>query len=148
MDAERKRNTIIIAEDSAVVRRVWALIMQTEFPGYEVVACGDGEQGLSVAQARRDTRLIITTDFDMGPGHMNGIEFTEAVRESGLSAPVVMISAIAGEIRRCYRERMAACGIVALHSKPADLDRVLEDMKIIDRRYEEITQGSPLRPAA
>lgn len=144
-DTQILRGTIVIAEDDGNVREFMCDGLANEIPGYEVIACASGEQAIPVIRARWDGRVIISSDFGMGQGHMNGIEFIQAVRKSGMIVPSIIVSAGAEDLMRQHRGELQDWGIVAMYSKPPDLDEIIADLRAIDQRYEDARRGLPLR---
>lgn len=88
-DADRK--TILIVDDEASVREMFALRLQKE--GYVVDQVEDGELGLSEALAMKPALILL----DVNMPHMNGFDMLKRLRESsqwGARVPVIFFTNI------------------------------------------------------
>ncbi len=81
---------ILIIDDDAGLRKSLTLILSDA--GYEVVQAEDGEQGLATAKEQNPD--IILCDVRMPK--MGGLEFTEAYREGGGHALILVMTAYGG----------------------------------------------------
>ena len=79
--------TILIIEDDPTMLRV--LSDNFEYSGFAVLTADDGEQGLQMALGR--TVELIVLDI-MLPG-INGYEICRRVRQQGIDAPIIMLTA-------------------------------------------------------
>lgn len=108
--------TVLVVEDSDVIRRVLALILEAE--GYRVVESPDGRR---VAALARDERPdVITLDLSLpdvdGREVLRHLGTDETLRE----VPVVVLSAFADALTSA--ERWYAADVIV---KPFDLDDLL-----------------------
>ena len=79
--------TVLIIEDDPTMLRV--LRDNFEYSGFAVLTADDGEQGLQMALGR--TVELIVLDI-MLPG-INGYEICRRVRQQGIDAPIIMLTA-------------------------------------------------------
>ena len=78
---------ILVVDDDAPVRRMLARTLEAE--GHEVTAVGDGGQAL--AEVARSTPDAVVLDVAM-PG-MDGLAVCRRLREKGLAAPILLLTA-------------------------------------------------------
>jgi CheY-like chemotaxis protein len=114
---QTSRATILIVDDDAPIRDVLEMLLGDE--GYQIVAAGDGDQGLHLARTTYVDLILI----DMWMPGLDGEAFCRAYRAGGGGAPVVLISA---SRPRNLDETIRACGAVAYLPKPFVIDAVLE----------------------
>ena len=112
--------TVLIVEDSDVIRRVLALILEAE--GYRVVESADGGQVASLAHEQRPD--VITLDLSLPD-----VDGRDVLRKLGTDAvlrevPVVVLSAFADTLSAA--ERWYAADVIV---KPFDLDDLLERLE-------------------
>ncbi len=114
------QRTVLVVEDSDVIRRVLVLILQAE--GYRVVESPDGKQ---VAELVRKVRPdVVTLDLSLpdvdGREVLRSLGTDEALRE----VPVIVVSAFADALSAA--ERWYAADVIV---KPFDLDDLLERLE-------------------
>lgn len=112
--------TVLVVEDSDVIRRVLTLILESE--GYRVVECADGR---GVERLARETRPDVIT-LDLSLPDLDG---REVLRRLGNDptlrhVPVVVLSAFADVLSSA--ERWYAADVIV---KPFDLDDLLERLE-------------------
>ena len=113
--------SILLCEDSAVVRIFVKRILQGAYPGAVIHEAQDGKSGLAIMKAHR-IDLIIT---DLQMEGMDGDSFLHLLKRNGVLAkkPVVVLS---GMITPALREEYAGRGDVAFLAKPATSETLLE----------------------
>ena len=79
--------TILIVEDDATMLR--GLKDNFEYAGYNVIAAGDGEEGLSAALNAKPDLIIL----DIMLPKVNGYEICRLIRKERLDMPVIMLTA-------------------------------------------------------
>jgi len=79
--------TILIIEDDPTMLRV--LRDNFEYSGFAVLTADDGEQGLQMALGRKVELIVLDI---MLPG-INGYEICRRVRQQGIDAPIIMLTA-------------------------------------------------------
>ncbi len=115
---------VVVADDQALVRSGFALILGAE-PGIEVVAeASDGTEAL--AAARRYTPDVVLMDIRM-PG-MDGIEATRHITSSPSTAGVrvLVLTTFAADEYVVAALRAGASGFVLKDTEPAALVRAVE----------------------
>lgn len=80
--------SILIADDHKLIRETWSFILNND-PRFEVVAeCGDSEEAVEVARAKRPN--IILMDINMTP--ISGFEATEKIRKVSPASKIIGVS--------------------------------------------------------
>lgn len=80
--------SILIADDHKLIRETWSFILNND-PRFEVVAeCGDSDQAVEVAKAKRPQ--IILMDINMTP--ISGFEATEKIRKVSPASKIIGVS--------------------------------------------------------
>ncbi len=103
--------TLLIADDSIFQRKGLGRIAQSL--GYEVLEASDGHQCLDMLREHGPDAMLL--DLNM-PG-LHGLDVLKAMREDGLSLPVVVISA---DIQETTRRRCMDLGARDILYKPFD----------------------------
>jgi CheY-like chemotaxis protein len=108
--------TVLVVEDSEVIRRVIALILEGE--GYHVVATDRGDRALSLARAERPDAVTL----DLNLPDSDGREVLRRLKADDRTTdiPVIVVSAYAEALSSDDRGR--ADDVIA---KPFDLDDFL-----------------------
>jgi two-component system response regulator MprA len=78
---------VLVVDDDAPVRRMLARTLEAE--GHDVTAVADG--GMALAEVERSTPDLVILDVAM-PG-MDGLAVCRRLREKGLAAPILMLTA-------------------------------------------------------
>jgi len=109
-----KTTSILVVDDEPVVR---ALLRAALAPaGSRVVEAVDGSEALEVAWREQPDVVLL----DMRMPRMDGWRFAQALRESGLQVPVVVMTA-AADARRWAAE----IGAVGLVEKPFAMSELI-----------------------
>src|SRR3954451_22049084 len=119
MDAIGKKIRVLIADDSAFMRKVLVSIVSAD-PGLEVAGeARDGRDG--VAQAESLKPDVITMDINMP--HMDGLQATEAIMSTN-PKPIVIVSSESreGADTTLKALELGAIDFVAKPSSGVDLD--------------------------
>ena len=77
---------ILVADDNAEIREILRILLTGE--GYEVIEAKDGNEVLQLFDSSID--LIV---LDIMMPNMNGYELASSLRESGITIPILMITA-------------------------------------------------------
>jgi len=111
---------ILIVDDSEDNRDVLARRLQRR--GFDVTQAAGGRQG--VEQATTDLPDLILMDMNMP--ELDGWEATRMIRSQGSEVPIIAITAHAmtGDL-----ERAIEAGCSQYHTKPVDLDKLLETIE-------------------
>lgn len=112
---------LLLAEDSEANRRV--VTMRLERDGATVVAVGDGRSALECAlEAHAAGRPFDFLLLDLQMPEMDGVEVAERLRESGMSVPLIALTAYAMAEDRA---RCLELGFLELVTKPIDWEHLL-----------------------
>jgi DNA-binding response OmpR family regulator len=87
-----QRKTILIVDDDPDVREGLAEQLDQN-DGFAVLAAGSGEEGLRMADSGRPDLVLLDVDLPDLDGRM----VCRRMREAGLGAPIIMLTASAGE---------------------------------------------------
>lgn len=111
---------ILIVDDNEDNRDVLARRLQRR--GFEVTQAAGGKLG--VKQATADLPDLILMDMNMP--ELDGWEATRMIRSEGLKVPIIAITAhaMSGD-----RERAIEAGCTQYHTKPVELDKLLETIE-------------------
>lgn len=105
---------ILVVDDDAEIRELICEILEME--GYPVEKTANGAEALQAVE-REEPALVL---LDMRMPVLDGWGFARAVRERGLSLPIVVMTA--AQNARRWAEEINAAGYVA---KPFNLDDLL-----------------------
>jgi DNA-binding response OmpR family regulator len=116
VDGNGRGRTVLIVEDSEVIRRVLALILEAE--GYRVIESADGRQVADLVRQQRPD--VVTLDLSLPD-----VDGRDLLRKLGTDAalrevPVIVVSAFADTLNAA--ERWYAADVIV---KPFDLDDLL-----------------------
>ena len=123
---------ILIVEDEEPI--LMALQDDLSLEGYEVAAATDGEQGFALA---KDTvfDLII---LDIMLPRMNGFDVCRQLRQSGISTPIIILSAKGLEVDKVLGLELGADDYI---TKPFSPRELTARIKAIFRRVQKTRQG-------
>lgn len=125
--------TILIVEDDADIGSVLRRGFAAE--DYEVELVGDGEQALAVATGRSICAIILDV---MLPGR-SGIEVCKALRASGQTAPIIMLSARSSVAERTEGLMAGADDYIV---KPFNFEELLARVRVQELKREN-SEGDP-----
>ena len=109
---------VLVVDDAAENRELLALVLGDL--GLRVTLAADGQQALdAVAEARGNPFAAILMDIQMPV--MDGYEAVGRLRESGLTTPVVALTANA---MKGYEARLLDAGFSHYQTKPIDMERL------------------------
>ena len=83
---------LLIIDDASEVHRLIRARLQVD-AAYEIRSAFDAETGQQLAQAFRPDLILLDIDLP----DMNGREAMRLMRQAGVSAPVIMLTAVSGE---------------------------------------------------
>src|SRR5579871_4824169 len=126
-----KRAILVVEDDPSIAL---GLRINLEGEGYEVLSAEDGERGLAVEKSP-DVILL-----DVMLPKMNGLHVLQAIRERGLSMPIIMLSARTGEMDKVAGLELGAEDYVA---KPFSLAELLARVKAALRRGPRAPELAP-----
>ncbi len=123
----KRKPRVLVVDDEP--RYVWAIKMNLEARGYEVVVAQDGET--AIGRAVNDDPDVIMLDVRM-PG-MNGYEVCRQIREFS-TVPVIMLTALAEEVDKVKGLDAGADDYV---TKPFGAEELLARVRAAVRRREQ-----------
>lgn len=129
---------ILIVEDEAAIRRVLVKILTEEDKNYTVEEAEDGLDGMDKIK-NSDYDLVLC---DIKMPKMDGVEVLEAAKKLKPEIPIVMISGHGDLDTAVNTMRMGAFDYI---SKPPDLNRLLNTVRIALDRKELIVENTRLK---
>ncbi|WP_053992176.1 sigma-54 dependent transcriptional regulator [Mangrovimonas sp. TPBH4] len=129
---------ILVIEDEAAIRRVLVKILSEENDTYVVEEAEDGLAG--VEKVKQEDYDLILCDIKMPK--MDGVEVLEAVKKLKPEIPMVMISGHGDLDTAVNTMRLGAFDYI---SKPPDLNRLLNTVRIALDRKELVVQNKMLK---
>ncbi len=127
---------ILIIEDEANMRR--GLVDNLRFEGYTTAEAADGAEGLALILSTPCDLILL----DVMMPKMNGFDVCRRVREAGITAPIVMLTAKGEEFDRVLGLELGADDYI---TKPFSLRELLARVKAILRRTERDPSGAGSR---
>ena len=111
--------TVLIADDHKLIRETWSYILSND-PRFEVIAeCGDSEQAVELARAKRPQ--IVLMDINMTP--ISGFEATEKIRKV---SPVSKIIAVSMHSQPAYAKKMLQIGAKGYVTKNSSKEEMIK----------------------
>ena len=117
------RRVLIVDDD---VRNVYALTSALEDRGIEVLCATSGQEGIDLLKSHPETDLVL---MDIMMPEMDGHEATRAIREIEAFRQLPIIALTAKAMPR-DRENSLAAGASDYITKPVDLDKLLNLMRV------------------
>ena len=129
MTEEKKKPTVLVAEDEALIRLDLVELLTEE--GYEVTGqASDGEEAIELARELQPDLIIM----DVKMPKLDGISAAETIAEERI-APIVMLTAFS---QRDLVERARDAGAMAYVVKPFDASDVVPAIELALGRFQEI----------
>ena len=122
-------------EDDADLVRMLAGLLGDE--GYDVDVAADGQRGLHLGLTRDYDLLLL----DRGLPAVEGLDLLARLRERGVTAPVLVLSALGNPADRV--EGLDA-GAEDYLGKPFDIDELLARLRALRRRHSDRARALPL----
>lgn len=126
------RTRVLICDDSSFARKQMARALPPDWP-VDVTFATDGEEALRAVRAGQAEFLFL----DLNMPVVDGYRVLEAIRQEDLNTLVVVVS---GDVQPEAQQRVARLGALAFIRKPVatqDLERVLEQYGLRERRADE-----------
>lgn len=119
-----RRQTILVVDDSAVMRQLASVILAEA--GYGVIAVGDGPTAL--AKAGESGFDLVLTDWNMAP--MNGGELTRQLRQLPRLAgvPILIMSTLSEQDAKAQARQSGANGWLGKPIEPETLSAVIASL--------------------
>lgn len=116
---------ILVVDDEANTRKLRAAVLKQY--GYEPILASDGREALDLL-AKYQVDLILV---DIVMPNMDGFEFTELIRNSGIQIPIIIISA---KVTIEDKKRGFRLGTDDYMTKPVDEEEMILRIKALLRR--------------
>lgn len=112
-----KKKTILVVDDSAVMRQLSSAIL--EEGGYKVLLAADGNTALD--QAREAAVDLVLTDWTMSP--MDGCELTRELRllPDCTDVPILVLSTVSNDASKAEARKAGANGWLCKPIEPETL---------------------------
>jgi len=123
---------ILIIEDEEAI--LMALEDNLKMEGYLVESAKDGEKGFSMAKESNCDLIIL----DIMLPHMDGFEVCKQLRQTGITIPILMLTAKSQEIDKVLGLELGADDYV---TKPFSPRELLARVKALLRRSKQVQQG-------
>jgi DNA-binding response OmpR family regulator len=117
--------TILVIDDDESLRDTIGVLLEQE--GFRAVLAGDGRTGYEQALALKPDLVLVDLRL---PG-MNGMEVCRQLRASGLSTPVIVLSAVGDEIDKVLLLELGADDYIV---KPFGTRELLARIRAVLRR--------------
>ncbi|MEM9365269.1 MAG: response regulator [Planctomycetota bacterium] len=122
---------ILVVDDSRLSRRRF-LSGPLKEAGYEVIEAADGQEGLDAFDEH--TPDLVISDLLMPV--MDGFEFIAALREKGITQPVIVATA---DIQESSRKKVDELGCFGFLNKPYSKETLLET---VENAIESVSSGA------
>jgi CheY-like chemotaxis protein len=113
-DGEGHQSTVLVVDDDTSILDTVSAILSGE--GYDVISASTGEEALAAVARTRPVVILL----DMRMPVMDGWAVARALREKGISVPIVVMTA--AESAKRWADEVGAEGYLA---KPFGLDELL-----------------------
>lgn len=113
---------LLIVDDNEDNRDVLSRLLARR--GFEVVLAPGGQEGVDLAQSEQPDLILM----DMNMPVLDGWEATRQIRKLGITSPVISMTAHAMD---GDRERALEAGCTDYHSKPVEMDKLLEQIETL-----------------
>jgi DNA-binding response OmpR family regulator len=123
--------TILIIDDDDDLRDTIGVLVERE--GFRAILASDGQTGLDRAILEKPSLII--TDLRL-PG-LSGVEVCERLRSSGIVAPIIVLSAVGGEMDKVLLLEIGADDYVV---KPFGTRELLARIRAVLRRQPDTQQ--------
>ena len=117
--------TVLVIDDDLSVRDTVGVMLETE--GFQPVLAGDGNAGVERALELKPELILVDL---MMPG-LNGVEVCKRLRSAGMKTPLIVLSAMAGEMDKVQLLEIGADDYVV---KPFGARELLARIRAVLRR--------------
>lgn len=129
-------NKVLIVDDEPAMRQ--GLKDNLEFEGYEVYLAENGSEGLKLLLAGSYDLVLL----DVMMPEMSGLDVCRKVRESGVSTPIILLTAKGEELDKVLGLELGADDYI---TKPFSLRELLARIKAILRRSNKQSETGAIR---
>lgn len=145
MASDTSRLSLLYIEDDPTSRNLCRNIISRAFPGLEILAAGNGEEGLELYKAHQPD--IILSDICMPV--MDGIQMAQEIRALNPDAPIIFITAMNND-RQCL-EQIKKIGCTHVFLKPTECTQLIKAIRgcitsITQKKVQELTFPPPHTP--
>jgi len=117
---------VLVVDDSLMVRTQVTSVLTAA--GFSVHTASDGVEALQKVGELADTKLIVC---DVNMPRMSGLEFLEALKEGGVSIPVIMLTSEQQPDMIQRAKALGAKGWIAKPPNPEMLVRVARELAAV-----------------
>jgi two-component system cell cycle sensor histidine kinase/response regulator CckA len=125
-----QKETILVVEDNATLRK--ALVDSVKLLNYHVLEAADGHEALDILERRAGEVSLVLSDLVMP--EMGGQALFHAMRQRGLTLPVVMLS---GHPMENELKSLQAEGLAGWMLKPPNLEQLSQTLAQVMREESE-----------
>ncbi|MFF4591282.1 response regulator transcription factor [Streptomyces sp. NPDC001388] len=123
------KTTVLVVEDESSIASM--LTMALQFLGFEVITAGLGGEALTLAADRAPDVVLL----DVVLPDMDGFEVCRGLRDAGVNAPVLFVTA-----RDAVEDKVRGLELADDYvTKPFDLNEVVARIRAVMRRGRELT---------
>jgi len=126
---------VLLIEDDAQLSAMLVRLLGQE--GYQVETAADGQQGLHRCLSQRFDVVVL----DRGLPVVDGLDLLRALRQRGVSTPVLVLSALGNPADRVVG---LDAGAEDYLSKPFDVEELLARLRALRRRHLDDARSLPL----
>jgi two-component system, OmpR family, response regulator QseB len=126
---------VLVVEDDPELRIMLVTVLTED--GYQVEVAADGHRGLHLGLTRNYDVLLL----DRRLPAVDGVDLVGRLRSSGVTTPVLMLSALANP---SHRVEGLDAGAEDYLGKPFDIDELLARLRALRRRHLDTARSLPL----
>jgi len=130
---DHKPSRILIIDDDESIRETLQVALAAE--GYDVIAAGDGAEGL--VRVERDAPDVVILDLVMPK--RSGFLIAERLHNYKGRRPAIIM--MTGLLDEKHKQAAKACGVDAFVNKPFDIDSLLQTVKSFLQSANESPDG-------
>jgi len=117
--------TVAVVEDDDSVRK--SLELNLELEGYKVISAANGEDGVALVKAKQPDLIILDVMMPV----KDGLEACREIRNSGISSPIILLTARSAEVDKVLGLELGADDYLA---KPFGMRELVARVKALLRR--------------
>lgn len=130
MSSEGKA-VIAVVEDDESVRK--SLELNLELEGYKVISAPNGEEGVTLVKEKQPDLIILDVMMPV----KDGLEACREIRNSGISSPLILLTARSAEVDKVLGLELGADDYLA---KPFGMRELVARVKALLRRTRSTTE--------
>ncbi len=122
LDSTHYKGRVLVAEDSPANQKLMSVLLSKA--GLDFVIAGDGLQAVKAVEESTKTANPFTLIFmDIQMPNMNGLDATRRIRELGITAPIIALTA---SVLNTDRDKCFQAGCNSFLAKPIDRTKFIE----------------------